>query len=300
MKIGIVGGGSIGLLFAYYLNKCFDTTIYTRTDRQAKIIGAKGLLFEKNRQQETVQIKAESFLNWNGEEDLTIVAVKQYHLEDVLAQIHERMNNKVSFLFLQNGMGHLKHINKLTAENIYIGSVENGAYRAGDRHVCHTGEGVNRVAVYIEKNRSLLHDFIKPLSSFFPFVMEKNCYEMLIKKLVVNAVINPLTAILRVPNGELLTNPYYREIFCALFKEISRILYLEDEQAYFQHVINVCQQTSKNRSSMLKDIEKNRKTEVDSILGYLLEEAKNKNIYAPLIHQYFTLIKGKEYREEGN
>lgn len=300
MKIGIIGGGSIGLLFAYYLNKCFDTTIYTRTDRQARMIGAKGLLFEKNRKKETVQIKAESFSNWNGEEDLTIVAVKQYHLEDVLGQIHERMNNKGSYLFLQNGMGHLKQINKLTADNIYIGSVENGAYRAGDRHVRHTGEGVNRVAVYFEKNSSLLHDFIKPLSSFFPFVMEENYYEMLIKKLVVNAVINPLTAILRVPNGELVSNPYYRENFRALFKEISGILHLDDEQVYYQHVLNVCQKTAKNRSSMLKDIEENRITEVDSILGYLLEEAKKQNRHAPLTQQYYTLIKGKEYREKGN
>jgi 2-dehydropantoate 2-reductase len=296
MKIGIIGGGSIGLLFAYYLNKCFDTTIYTRTDRQANHLRAKGLLFEKNKEQQTVQVKAKEFYDWDGEEDLTIVAVKQYHLEDVMSKIREKSKNKGSFLFLQNGMGHLKQIKELTADNIYIGSVENGAYKADDRHVLHTGEGVNRVAVYYEKDHSLLHEFIKPLSGFFPFEIEENYYEMLIKKLVVNAVINPLTAILRVPNGELLTNPYYQEIFRELFHEISAILHLEDEQAYYQHVINVCQKTAKNRSSMLKDLEENRKTEVDAILGYLLDEAKKQNRHAPLLHQYFNLIKGKEYR----
>ncbi|UQD51607.1 2-dehydropantoate 2-reductase [Bacillus methanolicus] len=300
MKVGIIGGGSIGLLFAYYLNKCFDTTIYTRTDRQACMIGAKGLLFEKNKKQETVQIKAESFFNWNGDEDLTVIAVKQYHLEDVLAQIREKSNHMGSFLFLQNGMGHLKQISNLSAENIYIGSVENGAYKAGDRHVCHTGEGVNRVAVYFEKDRSLIHNFIKPLSGFFPFVMEENYDEMLKKKLVVNAVINPLTAILRVSNGELLANPFYREIFRALFKEISDVLHLKDEHAYYQHLINVCQKTGKNRSSMLKDIEENRKTEVDAILGFLLEEARKENRPAPLLHNYYSLIKGIEYKEVVN
>lgn len=66
MKVGIIGGGSIGLLFAYYLNKCFDTTIYTRTDRQACMIGAKGLLFEKTRNKKLCKSKRKVFLIGTG------------------------------------------------------------------------------------------------------------------------------------------------------------------------------------------------------------------------------------------
>ena len=51
---------------------------------------------------------------------------------------------------------------------------------------------------------------------------------------------------------------------------------------------------------MLKDLEAGRETEVDSILGYLLEEAQRKEMIAPLIYNYYHLIKGKEYQKEGS
>jgi 2-dehydropantoate 2-reductase len=48
---------------------------------------------------------------------------------------------------------------------------------------------------------------------------------------------------------------------------------------------------------MLKDIEAGRDTEVDAILGFLLEEAIDQEKKAPLVENFYYLIKGKEIKK---
>jgi len=116
--------------------------------------------------------------------------------------------------------------------------------------------------------------------------------------LIVNAIINPLTAVLRVNNGGLLENQFYFLVVKNLFTEISFILNLKHPVDYLQQVIDICKKTANNRSSMLKDIEAKRLTEVDAILGFLLEEAKKQDKKAPQIENLYYLIKGKEIKQE--
>ncbi len=118
---------------------------------------------------------------------------------------------------------------------------------------------------------------------------------MLQNKLIVNAVINPLTAILQVNNGELIKNQYYLQVLKKLFSEISTVLTLENAEEHLQQIIDICKNTSENRSSMLKDIEANRMTEVDAILGFILGEAQRKEMKSPNIETFYYLIKGKEW-----
>ncbi|QED47438.1 2-dehydropantoate 2-reductase [Cytobacillus dafuensis] len=301
MKIAIIGGGSIGLLYAHYLSKFHRVFLYVRTKEQKFKIVSEGLIFEKNDSKSFDSIHTTEFSNWKGDEDITIIAVKQYHLQSVLSDMMKVVPFYAgTLLFLQNGMGHLKWLETITARNIYIGSVDHGANKLNFNHVIHTGNGVTKLAHFKGQEQSAIKEMINPLLVEFPFTFEDDFKEMLQRKLIVNAVINPLTAVLNVRNGDLLVNPHYYHTFKELFEEICIVLNIEDKMAVFSYIKNVCRKTSANRSSMLKDIDEKRPTEVDAILGYVLEKARENEINAPLTEVFFHLIKGKEYkREEG-
>lgn len=295
MKIGIVGGGSIGLLFAHYLAQVNRVTLYVRNENQLKIVEKEGLFLHKqhNKYKTTVEVKHVS--QWGrSEEDVSIICLKQYDLPHLLR------NNipKHPLLFVQNGMGHLKWLEKIDNELILVGTVEHGAMKLNENNVSHTGEGITRVAYFKGKNEQLIETMVKE-NKHFPFSFEKNFREMLLKKLVVNALINPLTTVLKVKNGTLIENPHYFAIFKELFNEIKRPLCLENEQMYFENAVSICKKTGENRSSMLKDVEEGRKTEVEAILGYILEEAHQKQINTPLVKTLYHLIKGIELDGEG-
>ncbi|RDU38475.1 2-dehydropantoate 2-reductase [Neobacillus piezotolerans] len=289
MKIGIVGAGSIGLLFAAYMNGLFDVTVYTRTIGQAERINRNGVRLVKGAGPLTANVRAKALGTGPMDNDLTIIAVKQYQLESVLSHLPA----KGALLFLQNGMGHLRLLEQLNVEAIYVGSVEHGALRETPDTVSHNGAGLTRVAVF-RGSPDLLEKVASLLSDTFPMKLEPDFYEMLAGKLAANAVINPLTAILGVRNGELVENPRYEKLLEKVFEEAAAILGFKDPQDRLANVKRICRNTSENRSSMLKDLDAGRPTEVDAILGYLLDEADDREMAAPLLRAFYEMIKGKD------
>ncbi|MDP4085718.1 MAG: 2-dehydropantoate 2-reductase [Bacillota bacterium] len=293
MKIGIIGAGSIGLLFASHLSQICPVVIYTRTKEQAKVINENGIVLWKGNRALRMNVKAMTIDEWAGDEQLNIIAVKQYHLENILSRMKEFKKKIENLLFLQNGMGHLKLLSGINANHIFVGSIEHGANKENSFTVRHNGEGITNLALF-KGDRDSLFEIVSLFPPSFPVKLHENYYEMLLNKLIINAVINPMTAILQVKNGELINNPYYLQVLKDLYLEISCIMHLKDVEGNLQKIIQVCQNTSENRSSMFKDIEGGRKTEVEAILGFLLEEKEKDNQKAPLITSFYHLIRGKE------
>ncbi|WP_071459347.1 2-dehydropantoate 2-reductase [Bacillus massilinigeriensis] len=293
MKIAVIGGGSIGLLFSYYLGREHHVTVYTRTKEQAESIRENGIRLVKKGCEFFAKTDAYPVDEWTGIEDLTIIAVKQYQLKELLESAAGRMSQAASLLFLQNGMGHVRWLADLAVKNIYIGSVEHGALALDDHSVSHNGIGATKIAVY--------KGTVEPLSALktlgildFPLEIADDYKRILVGKLVINAVINPLTAAFGVENGELMSNPHYYKISEMLFAEVAEVLKLENRALQLENIISVCKRTATNRSSMLKDVEAGRRTEIDGILGYILEEAQREKIDTPIIRTYFHHIKGEE------
>jgi 2-dehydropantoate 2-reductase len=293
MNIAIVGAGSLGLLFASYLSSAFSVTLYTRTDGQAEEIRQNGLFLKTGSQITRTQLSVYPVSEWQGTEELTIVAVKEYQLESIIQKINDLKNPVPAILFIQNGMSHLELLRTLPVNTILIGSVEHGAVKENENTVLHHGKGDMNIAVY-KGDGTLIRKFVSLAPTNFPITIKDNYYDMLVNKLIANAVINPLTAILRVNNGELVNNSFYYKALTAFFSEISVILNLTNPDEHLKNIINICKKTADNRSSMLKDIEKNRRTEVDAILGFILAEAKRNGKKAVVTEGYYYLVKGKE------
>lgn len=303
MKVAIIGGGAIGMLVAAYLNKAnIKPVIYTRRKEQAQALNEKGLEFIKNGITTTYKVKAvpfsEGLLN---DEDIILITVKQYDLDPILDYLNRR-KIKSSVLFLQNGMSHTVHLSNLQSESIYLGIVEHGVLKQSDRSILHTGEGRIKIAKY-RGNFGVVVSLSNAFNSIgFPIIMEGNWYETLANKLVVNAVINPLTALYGVRNGSLLENHFYFINMRSVFLEVVQALALTEVDSLWDEVISICRKTGSNYSSMYKDIENGRQTEINSILGYLLEEGEKRMVPIPMLKFLYNSIKGMETegKEEGN
>jgi 2-dehydropantoate 2-reductase len=114
-------------------------------------------------------------------------------------------------------------------------------------------------------------------------------------KLVINAAINPLTALLRVPNGSLLKSPSARQMMRALATETAQVAEAEKVSLPFSDPIaaaqDVASRTAANHSSMLQDVLRGAPTEIDAICGAVVNIAQKHNIHTPANWTCWKLIK---------
>jgi 2-dehydropantoate 2-reductase len=127
----------------------------------------------------------------------------------------------------------------------------------------------------------------------------------MIEKLAVNAVINPITAIFNIHNGDIL-NDEFKPLVSATLSELANIFshpkfsYAEQSQHLTcenlkNRVNTIAQLTRLNRSSMHEDIRLQRQTENSFISGFLLN---NSPIDLPIQQLLFNGIAFPEQREE--
>ena len=292
MKIAVIGGGAVGLLVSSYLARVSEVTLYVRRLDQKRLIDKNGLVLKRAEESITNRLNVELFNESLIDAHYIFIAVKQYDLHIIMNKLMGIIKEDQTVIFLQNGMEHLKYIKALPFHTIHFGVVEHGALKVNDFTVLHTGVGTIKLASNDEKIKKI-DDLLLLSSENFPILKEENFYEMMSKKLIVNAVVNPITSILKIENGKLSENVYYKQLVNEIIEEICLILSLDKEEMV-KYVFQVIEQTYKNRSSMLKDLENSRKTEVDAILGFLLDEAKKKSFPCKQINLLYLLVKGLE------
>ena len=64
MKIGIIGGGAIGLLFSYYLSEHQSICLYVHSSNNMIYFKRKELIFEKDGQRKKISVQVK--LSPNG------------------------------------------------------------------------------------------------------------------------------------------------------------------------------------------------------------------------------------------
>ena len=113
-------------------------------------------------------------------------------------------------------------------------------------------------------------------------------------KLVINSAINPLTALLRVSNGQLLERPSARALMRALAKETAAVASAESvalaPRDAVRTVENVALRTASNHSSMFQDVQRGARTEIDAICGAVTRVGKRHHIATPMNQACWQLI----------
>lgn len=283
MNIGVIGLGAVGMFVAAELSKHHEVTGYARRHEQIEKIHINGIQYGGKK----LKVKV-SHINEISEHDLYIVCVKQTQLDDCLIYLN-RIKKKALVLFLQNGLGHLEKIESLP-HHIFVGTNEYGILKKSDYEVKLTGKGQIQFRKLDDDHRHLEDKLVHELSTK-EFVLNKSdqLLNILHEKLIINSVINPLTAIFEVKNGFVIENDYLKKIAYQLTEEACEVLAM-DEKKMWERVKTVCLNTKENYSSMVVDIQNNRQTEIDYINGYLLNKSEQ-----ALTHQLiYNLIKGKE------
>lgn len=282
MNIGVIGGGSLGLLISNYFARKQPVTIYVRRKEQLDHIKSNGISLKHLDTVKTVRVDV-SLIDELLEHDVYFVCVKQPHMDQLLPYL-KKLNEQCKIVFLQNGMGHLHKISTLRSQ-IYVGVVEHGAHRTSDFEVNHLGVGTIKIAPFHNVTTRSWNQLNALNQSDFPIEIYEDWEPLLKTKLLINSVINPLTALFNVNNGAILTNKHINKLAKKLTDESAFVLNYDRHWAW-ENVERVARNTKDNTSSMRADILNNRETENEAISGYLLQQIDEREIpYTAFVYE---------------
>ncbi|CAH0532946.1 2-dehydropantoate 2-reductase [Vibrio stylophorae] len=298
MKIAIIGPGAIGSLFALTLDASgVQVALFQRQlgSVTRNYVGPLNLA----KQSITFAHKRTDI----AKADLVLCCVKAWQLSDALAQFSPYFHAKQPIILSHNGMGALSETHPLfTHHPIFALTTTHGAMLdAGE--LKHTGLGqcilgpLNPLAVTQQRIAQSLCEYLNHanMDAHVDLEIEQRLWQ----KLLINCIINPLTARDQCPNGAL-ANPQYQDEIATLIKEAWQVTQREGlpwtPQAIDAQIMAVVKATAANFSSMNRDLANQRRTEIDAITGFLLQRGALHGVSLPHHQQLYHQIQSKECR----
>jgi 2-dehydropantoate 2-reductase len=200
-------------------------------------------------------------------------------------------------LTLQNGIGNIEIIGEVAGSEKVIGGVTNlGATLLDIGKVRHAGKGETVIGRPDGKTSVELRTIREILNKVgLETRISRDIKGLLWSKLIINVGINALTAITRLNNGRLIEFEGTRRILRDAVTEAIRVakrkrikLIYDDPLA---KVEAVCEATAANVSSMLQDVLRKRRTEIDFINGVIVRQGQELGIPTPVNSLLVNLVK---------
>jgi len=230
---------------------------------------------------------------------LLLVTTKAGDTFSALEEWLPRFPENTPVVLFQNGLGSQQEVAERWPERpILAASTTEGANRPSPEVLVHAGAGDTWVGALTASAADHTASVVQQLAETGLRVhAEENILQRLWQKLIVNAGINPFTALLDCPNGDILNSPLYQQNIDELCSEISVLLEAETSEAIAPEVLRerietVARNTASNTSSMRADVLAGRKTEIDYINGYLVQCGRCHSIATPVNQMLTERVQG--------
>ncbi|MFW5770214.1 MAG: ketopantoate reductase family protein [Spirochaetota bacterium] len=284
MRVGIIGAGAMGTLFAEYIaGTSVEYYVYEKDENR------------KNYLNDHLPVASSS--SELSRCDIIFFFVKSYATDNACQDIQSFINDDTIIVTLQNGLGNCEIIYSYFPHNpLVLGTTTYGAELDSSGALVPGGEGEIIIGGRDRKSSAVIFSLLTDAG--FTTRETGNPLQIIWEKAIINAGINPLGAVLNIPNGKILENEYSSTIQEQLVLEGSLVadamkLNISGE-IMIERTKQVCLATALNHCSMLQDIRSRRKTEIDSINGKIIEYGQVNGIPTPWNTSMYYLVKAME------
>ena len=294
IKVIIVGAGAIGSYYGSMLSRKSDILLIGRRGH-VNAINSQGLEVT-GAVEGTFDLDASTELSGIPEGSLIILTTKAYDIEEAVNEFRALLKPDTAILVLQNGLGNEDLVQSLVGPEVDVvrGLASTGVefLSPGRIEVKLVRETVLPKTAAGEKIGKLFK--LCDLDARFSERMDVEIW----RKLTMNCVINPLTALFRVPNTEIAVEGL-REVRRGIVDECIRVAQKEGIilEGDLEGEISRAAASYSNISSMCQDIMKGRRTEIGFLNGKVSELGRRHGVATPVNDVLTSLIKFMEGKE---
>lgn len=297
MRIAIIGSGAMGSLYGGLLTEAgHDVTLVDVWEEHVRALTESGLRLSDGNGHRIIDVSATTDQSSVTPPDLAVLFVKSTHTESALDDAAPFLTDNVDILSLQNGLGNPEAIAEYVPDrNVIAGVTTQGATLEGPGNVFHAGTGPTTIGRYFGDDRKGLDALAEVFTDAgLPTTVSESIRDDIWEKVLINVGINAPTALAKVENGTLATTGPGRRLVADAVSEAAAVARHEGcdvRTDIVDYVQDVAKQTGANASSMLQDVRAERKTEIDSIHGAVVDRAADYSIDVPVNRTLADLIR---------
>ncbi len=285
-RVTIVGTGAMACLVGARLASVAKVTLTGSWAEGINALRTSGIRVEDPSGLRTASVAAVQWGEATVPADLVLVLVKAWQTPNVADRLHHLRKPDGFVLTLQNGLGNLE----LLGPGAGLGVTYQGAALLGPGRVLPGGEGTTWIA-----GPEWTVELFRKAGMSAETADAAKAESLLWGKLVVNCAINPLTAILRIPNGEVLRLPDVRLLSTRAALECAAVAKAKGIALPFcdpaEKTLEVARQTASNRSSMLQDVVRGAPTECEAISGAVARWGAILGVPTPVNETLYYLVR---------
>ena len=290
-KIAVIGPGAMGCLFAARFARAgHKTYLIDYRPQRADLLSKSGLTVEEPNGSFSERVSVTTQIPQGTE--LALVCTKAHSTPSL------RLPAEVPVLTLQNGLGNVETLcGMIGSARVIAGASSEAVTLIEPGRVRHTAPGRNVFGAWTSCPTELAYKVFHEAG--FDVLLTDTPGQVIWEKVAINAGINPLTALLDVPNGRLLETGDVRHLLRDLVLEATKVAATEGyrfQQSLVEAAEQLCRQTKDNISSMLQDVRNHKKTEIRAISGEILRRGQAASLPTPRTRVIYQLVRGLENR----
>ncbi|NOZ30157.1 MAG: 2-dehydropantoate 2-reductase [Chloroflexi bacterium] len=294
-RVVILGTGAMGCLFAARLALHVEVWMLGTWAAGLAAVRREGVCISEQGETWQAAVRTADDPTAVPTADVVLLLVKSYQTDRAAAWAARCLAPNGLAVTLQNGLDNGPWLAAAVGgDRMAVGVTFEGATLLRPGRVRHAGRGPTYIGAGPEARVRGLVSLLRRAG--FDARLASDVEQIVWGKAVVNAAINPLTALWRVPNGDLLVHEDRRALLASLSREAAAVATARGVQLMFEdpiaHVEEVCRATAANRSSMLQDVERGRLTEIDSINGVIVAEGRRLGVPTPVNETVWRLVRG--------
>jgi 2-dehydropantoate 2-reductase len=300
-KIAVVGAGAVGGYFGGLLARAGAPVTMIGRPAFVEAVAKNGLFLDTVQFQESVRVAASADLEAVRGAEIVLFCVKTTDNAATARAIAPLLAPGALVLSMQNGVDNVEQIGAAAAIDALPAVVYVAASVPEPGRVKHVGRGDLVVGPRNEKTERIAALFSR---ASVPCRISENIQGELWTKLVWNCALNAVSALGRAKYGNIAASADAWKVVETAVYEVLAVARaadihppgLEDPKAALAGALKIATQMAEALSSTAQDMNRGKRTEIDSLNGYVALRGAELGVPTPVNHALYALVKLAEGR----
>lgn len=296
----VVGAGAVGCYFGGMLARAGNPVVLIGRPEHVNAIRRDGLFMDTMTFKESVAVSASTEMSAAQNAGLVLFCVKTLDTEEAARELAPFLAPDAVVLSMQNGVDNVERMRSASQMEAVPAVVYVAASMSAPGRVQHAGRG--DLLIGDRKSSSRVHDLAAVCSLFaaalVPCVVSAEIEVELWKKMMMNCAYNAISALSKSKYGAILENELSREVLQDAVREAVAVAHAEgvalSEEAMVAAALDLGGKMTEARSSTAQDLGRHKRTEIDSLNGYIVRRGGGHGIPTPVNKTLYALVKQLE------